>query len=92
MIAAGMLNNQTIATGSTSWIIKGFTDKTTKQLPPEEEHFDTPKGQETRTVTRVIDMFVPQIQAWDITEGPSYGQHVIVNCVDHHGEVAPETP
>ena len=92
MIAAGMLNNQRIATGSTRWIIKGFTDKTTKQLPPEEEHFDTTKGHETRTVTRVIEMFVPQIQAWDITEGPTYGQHVIVNCVDHHGEVAPETP
>ena len=92
MIAAGMLNNQTIATGSTRWIIKGFTDKTTKQLPPEQEEYDTHKGRETRTVTRVIEMFVPQIQAWDITEGPTYGQHVIVNCVDHRGDVAPETP
>ncbi|MGE3152100.1 MAG: DUF6094 domain-containing protein [Nitrospiraceae bacterium] len=91
MIAAGMLNNQTIATGPTCWIIKGFTDKTTRQLPPEQEEYETQKGRETRTVTRVIEMFVPQIQAWDITEGSTYGQHIIVNCSDHRGE-APETP
>ncbi len=91
MIAAGMLNNQTIATGSTRWIIKGFTDKTTRQLPPEQEGYETPKGRETRTVTRIIEVFVPQIQAWDITDGPTHGRHVIVNCVDHRGEVAPET-
>ena len=80
MIAAGLLNNSVIEQNKKRWAIKGATTKAAVPLPAIEEEYSTKKGTETRTVERTIEVFRPTVEAWDLTPGPNFGAHIIVDC------------
>ena len=80
MIAAGLLNNSVIQQDTKRWAIKGATTKVTVPLPSIQEEYTSSKGTETRTVERNIERFVPTVEAWDLTPGPMFGAHIIVEC------------
>ena len=80
MIAAGLLNNSLITTDTRRWAIKGSTTKTKAKLPSIEEEYETDKGLETREVERTIERFKPVVEAWDLTAGPTFGDHIVIDC------------
>ena len=80
MIAAGLLNNSLITTDTRRWAIKGSTTKTKAKLPSIEEEYETDKGLETREVERTIERFKPVVEAWDLTAGSTFGDHIVIDC------------
>jgi hypothetical protein len=80
MITAGLYNNTTLKQGGRHWIIKGRARKHTKELPPIVDIVHTKEGPEERTQYRTIESYVPEIRAFDLTEGPTYGNYIVVDC------------
>lgn len=80
MIISGMFNNQTIYQDGKHWIIKGRGRKVTQELPPLVEIVQTKEGPEERTQYRTTEKYVPEIRAWDITTGPTFGHYVTIKC------------
>jgi len=72
LLAAGMLNNQVIETTTKRLVIKGQAIKATRTLPI--------TTTDTQTIHRAVETFVPNIQAWDLTYGHTFGQHFIIQC------------
>ncbi len=79
MIIAGMFNNQTIHQNGARWIIKGRGRKHTQELPPLVESVPTKEGLEDRTHYRTIERYVPEIRAWNLTEGPAFGTYITID-------------
>jgi hypothetical protein len=80
MITAGLYNNTTLRQGGRHWIIKGRARKATRELPPIIDVVHTKDGPEERTQYRTIESYVPEIRAFDLTEGPTYGNYIVVDC------------
>jgi Uncharacterised methyltransferase family (DUF6094) len=80
MITAGLYNNTTLIQGGRHWIIKGRARKHTKELSPIVDIVQTKDGPEERTQYRTIEHYVPEIRAWNLTEGPTYGTYIAVDC------------
>lgn len=80
MITAGLYNNTTLRQGGRHWIIKGRARKTTRELPPIIDIVHTKDGPEERTQYRTIESYMPEIRAFDLTEGPTYGSYIVVEC------------
>lgn len=80
MITAGLYNNTTLRQGDRRWIIKGRARKHTKELSSIVDIVHTKDGPEERTQYRTIETYVPEIRCWDLTEGPSYGNYIVVDC------------
>lgn len=80
MIISGMFNNQTIMQHGRHWIIKGRGRKQTKELPPIVETVHTKEGPEERTQYRTMETYVPEIRAFDISEGATFGHYVTIHC------------
>jgi len=80
MITAGLYNNTTLRQGGRHWIIKGRARKQTKELSPIVDIVHTKDGPEERTQYRTIESYVPEIRAFDLTEGPTYGNYIVVDC------------
>lgn len=79
LIIAGMFNNQTIQQEGTRWIIKGRGRKDTQELSPITDTVTTADGPEERTQYRTIERYIPEIRAWNITEGPDFGTYITIN-------------
>jgi hypothetical protein len=80
MITAGLYNNTALRQGGRYWIIKGRARKHTKELSPIVEIVHTKDGPEERTQYRTIESYVPEIRCWDLSEGPTYGAYIAVDC------------
>ncbi|HJT20076.1 MAG TPA: DUF6094 domain-containing protein [Nitrospira sp.] len=80
MITAGLYNNTTLRQGGRHWIIKGRARKQTKELSPIVDIVHTKDGPEERTQYRTIESYVPEIRAFDLTEGPMFGNYIVVEC------------
>ncbi len=80
LIISGMFNNQTIMQNGQHWIIKGRGRKQTKELPPLVEIVYTKEGPEERTQFRTMECYVPEIRAWNLTDGPTFGHYITINC------------
>lgn len=80
LIVAGLFNNQTLSRNNRHWLIKGRSRKDTKELPPIEEIIHTADGPKERTQYRTIERYVPEIRAWDVTPGETFGTYIVVDC------------
>jgi len=80
LIISGLFNNQTILQNGRHWIIKGRGRKHTKELAPITETLHTKDGPEERIHYRTMEQYIPEIRAWDLTEGEQFGSYIIVNC------------
>lgn len=80
MITAGLYNNTTLRQDGRHWIIKGRARKQTKELSPIVDIVHTKDGPEERTQYRTIESYVPEIRAFDLTEGPMFGNYIVVEC------------
>jgi len=78
LISAGLYNNTVIEQHNHRWLIKGRARKITKELSPIVEIVHTKDGPEERTQHRTIEQYIPEIRAFDLTPGPSYGQFILI--------------